>query len=417
MADDARWVSRRLYGDAALHRLEQERVFGRSWLFLGHESQLARIGDFFLASMGEESVIVARAKDGAVHAHLNTCRHRGMPVCRADRGHAGGFTCPYHGWSYGLDGRLVGVPRERESYAALDRASLGLIPVPRVESWRGFLFGNFDAGAAPLADDLGDMAFYLDTSLGRRAAGLAVIGVQKWRVRSNWKLPAENQAGDVAHGPISHGSVFAMGGPDAKQAMDDIFVHGRNVALPNGHGLTVRVYPEDRPDLALPGEAAMRAAPEVGAWLERAQPEAVARLGPVRARLKIATATVFPNFSLLGSNFTIRVAHPRGPTSSEIWSWVFVDADAPAAVRDAVRRFYTFTFGPGGIFEQDDGENWEGVTTGANGARAIDHPFHFGMGLGDEGPDADLPGIVGGVLSEHTQRAMYRHWRALMQRP
>jgi phenylpropionate dioxygenase-like ring-hydroxylating dioxygenase large terminal subunit len=416
VSDDGARVSRRLFFDEAIYRRELERVFGRCWLFLGHESQVPQAGDFFLSRMGEESVIVSRRPDGRIGALLNTCPHRGMPVCREDRGHARGFTCSYHGWSFRVDGKLMGMPRQKQSYPAdLDKSELGLVAVPKVESYCGLIFGCLDPGAVSLESYLGDITFYLDTSFDRRAGGIEVVGgIQKWRVKTNWKLPAENQGGDVAHGPISHQSVFDLSGPEAMKPMNQILEIGRNVALPGGHGLTVRDYPDSMAEDRLPGESATRGVPEVGKYVREVQAEAARRLGPVRERLKIATATVFPTFSLLGSNFTLRVAHPCGPTESEIWSWVFVDRDAPREVKDALRRFYTLTFGPGGIFEQDDGENWEGVTRGASNRYAAGHPFHYGMGLGDEGEHPDLPGLVGSPLSEHTQRAMWRHWRDLM---
>ena len=116
-------ISREIFVNDDIYAQEQERVFARSWLFVGHESQIPNPGDFFASRMGEESVILCRDRAGAVHVFLNSCRHRGMKVCRYDDGNTTVFTCPYHGWSYGTDGALVGVPFFREAYhSALDRA-------------------------------------------------------------------------------------------------------------------------------------------------------------------------------------------------------------------------------------------------------------------------------------------------------
>ena len=99
-------VSREIFVDEDVYQREQERIFCKQWLFIGHGSQIPNAGDYFASRMGEESVILVRGKDGQARVFLNSCRHRGMKVCRYDEGNAPVFTCPYHGWSYGLNGDL-----------------------------------------------------------------------------------------------------------------------------------------------------------------------------------------------------------------------------------------------------------------------------------------------------------------------
>src|SRR5258708_19225262 len=121
-------VSREIFVNDDIYAQEQERVFARSWLFVGHESQIPAPGDYFVSRMGEESVILCRDRAGTVRAFLNSCRHRGMKVCRYDEGNTTVFTCPYHGWSYGTDGALVGGPFHREAYRGeLAKSQWGLV--------------------------------------------------------------------------------------------------------------------------------------------------------------------------------------------------------------------------------------------------------------------------------------------------
>ncbi len=162
-------MSARIYADEQIYDVEMERVFGRSWLFLAHESMLPkRGGDYITTSMGDDPVVVVNRGDGEVAAFMNQCRHRGMRICRADQGNARAFTCSYHGWVYDLQGNLTQVPHEDDGYlGALDKSQMGALRVPRIANYRGFLFGCWDEKAPSFEDYLGDMAWYFDSFANR----------------------------------------------------------------------------------------------------------------------------------------------------------------------------------------------------------------------------------------------------------
>ena len=160
-------------------------------------------------------MILCRDRAGEIHVFLNSCRHRGMKVCRYDEGNTPVFTCPYHGWSYGTDGKLVGVPYFREAYhSTLDRSQWGLVEVAQLCNYKGAIWANWDPAAPSFTEYLGDFARYLDLTLETwdgGDSGVEVLGgVQKWLIPCNWKFPAENFSGDSYHN-ISHRSVDLVG--------------------------------------------------------------------------------------------------------------------------------------------------------------------------------------------------------------
>ena len=412
---DASLVSRRCWSDQRVYELEKNGIFGKAWLFLGHESQIPTPGDFVQAYMCETPVILARGSDGKLHVSVNSCTHRGVPVCRADHGNTKRFVCPYHNWSFSVEGDLVAIPQEREVCGQPDKSQLGLKRVPRVETWRGLVFGSFDEEIVPLEDYLGDMRFYLDAFFQRFPDGeVEFAGApHRWVINANWKLPMENQLGDVNHGAFLHGAIIP------REAQDLIAELGHSVVTAPGHGATFRLMPDDCPvDEVAWGMESMGGifgGDEVHEYLREIQARASERVGPLRARMKGLTYGVYPNLSFLWSNASFKVSHPRGPGKVEYWSWSVVPASAPDSVKKALRHNYNSFFGPGGLLEQEDSEVWIQQFNGSNIDFADDRPYFYGLGMGEEKPHADMPGMVSVTANEFYAREFFQRWQQELQ--
>ena len=429
-------VSREIFVNDDIHQRELERVFTRSWLFIGHETQIPRPGDYFVSRMGTESVILTRDMQGGIHVLLNTCRHRGMKVCRYDLGNTRVFTCPYHGWVYSVDGRvvdvpgaLVGVPHYEDAYHnALDKSQWGLIHVAQMTNYKGSIWATWDPQAPSFEQAMGDMRLWLDALLdcrdGRPGGSEVLLGVQKWRIKANWKFAAENFAGDFHHGAPTHRSVEAVGiGFSDAQTQDRHGVRrGESIV---GENAPTRPGVVSFPDLghaarggyAAGDEAAPDSTdPEIKAYFQHVAAERRRRFGD-EPHARGNGGNVFPNMSFhCQAPRTILVSHPLGPAETEEWRWYLVDRDAPESVKDLLRHYYLRYSGPSGMTEQDDMENWSYASEASSGVVARRYPYNYQMGLGYARAVEGLRGAVdsGYWISEENARTFLRRWSLLM---
>jgi salicylate 5-hydroxylase large subunit len=187
----------RVYTDEAIYREELERFFYRGhWCYVGLECEIPNPGDWKRTVVGERSVILVRDAQGAVHVVENRCAHRGVAFCRERQGNAKSFTCPYHQWNYGLDGRLNGLPFRRGVKAEggvqadfrLEDHGLTQLQVARRG---GAVFASFDPSVEPFEDYLGpEVLPYYDRVFSGRP--LKLLGINRQRIPANWKLMQEN---------------------------------------------------------------------------------------------------------------------------------------------------------------------------------------------------------------------------------
>ncbi len=421
-------IDRRIYTDPAIFELEMERIFARSWLFLCHESQIPEAGDFFQAVMGRDNVLVVRQKDGSIKAMLNTCAHRGNAVCRAEEGNAKSFLCTYHGWSYGIDGRLNGVPGLNTFYkSALDKSRHGLAQVAQVANYRGFIFGTHDASAPPLEEFLGATGrLGLDT-IALRGHMEVVPGIQKFVIECNWKIAVDNLF-DWYHPQITHASAFQRGvlpSTDRPQnGAEKIDLTGVN--MQSGAGLDLpgtgiigskfdQVVVLGEYGHAIGGPTTSSSgyfefAPE---WRET--PRAKAGLGPVGCRVG-GHPNIFPTTWATAALPQISLRIPRDPSHTEIWWFTLVDRNMPRETRDFMVTMACRIFGPAGVLEQDDGENWAQATAQTRGiaSRRIKHLLNMGLGRGKIIKEGGLARIEG-LTSEYGQLWTYYSWAQWMK--
>lgn len=409
---DRSQVDRRIFWDDEIYQAELRQIFARAWLFLAHESQIPGPGDFVRTTMGEDDVIVVRQRDRSVNAFLNACPHRGNRVCMVDAGHkARGFICNYHGWSFGLDGRLRGTDgKVYDTDEHFDKGAIGLTPVAQIASYKGLVFATFDPEAPSLEDYLGPFTFYLDAFLDNDEGGTEFIGgATRNLVDCNWKYPAENFVGDILHAFWTHqagAQAILGGGVDLGHRYEELAFQ----ASVYGHGIET--------NLDKVGNTRTLGYPELVDYAFERYPDRVARLGEVRARMvgSVGSATVFPNLSFLPGQNTFRVWHPRGPHQIELVSYTIVNKAMPERIKELYRKGVMMTFSPGGVFEMDDGENWEYATRSNQGFVTRHQPLHYALGLGTETFDKDLPGhIHRGSLNDANHRQYYLRWSEFMR--
>ncbi|HWL42100.1 MAG TPA: SRPBCC family protein [Ilumatobacter sp.] len=408
------FVDRRIYSDPDLYELELRRVFAKSWCLVGLESQVRDPGQFFESYIGEDAVLVTRDRQGQVKVMLNSCPHRGNKVCRAETGKAHSFMCQYHGWTFNAAGEFVSAPGFDEHYQQDIRKEDWGLAQARVGLYGGLIFATFDDEIGSLDDFLGDFRWLLDVQLRRYPSELELAGgMIRWNIRMNWKLCAENGAGDLYHGRITHRSAMDVG----HSAITNDSANAAGVPLEaftivaNGHAGNVDYAVEPRdPFESVPPSP-------LSEHMKRSLGDMQRRLGTFRShQVRRYNANVFPNASFHTSADTIHILHPRGVGETEVWMLCLVDPNAPDDVKRYVRRESDHHFGPAGFFEEDDGENWEQATRATRGVMAERLPFNMKMGHGrrETFRVGDSPELIRGGYNEYGQTAFLERWHELM---
>ncbi|MFJ3696015.1 Rieske 2Fe-2S domain-containing protein [Streptomyces sp. NPDC090052] len=402
-------VSGTLYTDPRLFELEMDRIFQKTWVWVAHESEVAEAGDFKTAWVGRLPVIVTRDRKGGVNVLLNRCRHRGASVCELPKGNSNGFTCPYHAWSYALDGKLRGIPYPEGYEGVAEKKDL---PLQRLEVgiYAGMIFASFNPDVEPLEDFLGGARLWIDRFM-KQGAGypVKVQGEHKFRFQGNWKIQLENTT-DWYHFPIVHRSW--MSSVDAETAsMLSIMTDETAVthALGNGHSVAVSVSDHVDFDVDDGTEKLQDRFSHIVEELSKDMPpEKVRRI--VRAMHGVGfNLNLFPNVAMSMSFF--RVLRPLSVNETEIRHVALGLDGGPEIVNRERLRIHEHFQGPFGFGSPDDAEAWSRVQRGVAGG--ADMPILVNRGLGRETTD-DLGQPTSHATDETGMREAYSKWKRMM---
>ncbi|GAC50738.1 aromatic ring-hydroxylating oxygenase subunit alpha [Gordonia aichiensis] len=406
-------VAGRMYTDPEIFDDEITKIFEKTWIWVAHESELPKAGSFKSTYVGRQPVIVTKDRKGTIHTLLNRCRHRGASVCEQKKGTANGFTCPYHAWSYSLDGRLRGIPYPDGYEGVMEKDGMGLRRL-RTEAYGGMIFATFNGDAEPLDAFLGDAKLWIDRFM-KQGGGypIKVLGTHQFKFRGNWKIQLENTT-DGYHFPIVHRSWMASVDAETADMMSfmtdpDCTTHD----LGNGHSVMQMVPEHSDLDIDDGAEALQaRFDPLVAELADQGLDDtAVRKL--VRAMHGTGfNLNLFPNVSMSISFF--RVLRPISVNETYI-EHVALGPDGPPEIVGPVNRgrlrVHEHFQGPFGFGTPDDAEGWDRVQRGAQAAP--DMPIMVNRGLKREVTSPEgWP--TSHVTDETGMRAAYDKWKEMM---
>ncbi|MET0658762.1 MAG: Rieske 2Fe-2S domain-containing protein [Steroidobacteraceae bacterium] len=351
-------VDRRAYTDRVICERERDALFRRCWLYVGHGSEIAQVGDFVTRTIGGYDLIFTRDRAGRAHAFFNACTHRGATVCREPRGNARVLTCPYHGWVFDSQSGALRDQATKRGYPEgfNGDGSYDLRPVPRLDSYRDFFFVNYDANSISLIDYLAGAAEYLDLVADQSSIGMEVIaGGQELYTSGNWKLLVENSY-DAYHGATLHRSYFEF--LDTRVSGQNMVAtqKGFGMGLGNGHGVFEIELVSGRPVAQWIPPFGEEAKPKI----EAVKREIVERLGNERAERvteRQRNLIIFPNLVINDNiGLSVRTVYPQGPDKLMAYVWAMGTRDEDPLLRKIRLDNYLTFVGPGGFATPDDFE-------------------------------------------------------------
>ena len=409
-----------VYSSPAIFDLEMAKIFHRGWVYVGHDSEIPNNGDYVLRWIGNQSVIMNRDDRGKINLFMNRCRHRANSVCQFDAGNSSYFRCAYHGWTYKNSGELAGVPLREGAYGERFRREDFPLVSPRVDIYRGFIWGDLSAEGIDLDEHLGPAGKKaIDLFCDASPEGEVILrqGSLKGLIHANWKF----QGGDGYHPGFTHQATFMyMRGKRNGNSRNPMTNGGtieeghRSRDLGQGHyALDLRSVKRNRlPDTA---------------WAREYRETMLKVYGKERADFLIQTGgnphTVFmPNVHLVNND--VRVIRPTAVDRFEITFYCAFLKGAPHELNLMRMRDTEDRMGPAGSVNPDDVDMFERNQLGMQ--QTVDPWKYMGRGLDREFIDDDKGTpeayrwngtLTGHYADELTQRAQLRWWAEHLSRP
>lgn len=396
-------VSTSAYREEEVFQQELESIFYKTWIYLCHESEVAKPGDFKSTQIGTRPVIVSKGRDGQVHAVLNACTHRGATICREETGNTRAFVCPYHGWSFRPSGELIGIPDEARYPSCFNKADKNLKAVPRIASYGGLIFGSFNPDVEDLETFLGGAKQHIDIWLKRTAGSrYRVTTSHKYGYEGNWKFQTENVC-DGYHPGFVHRSAFNTvqkfaGSFENRAVGKAVREQGYTRGYPEGHGTLEAGAPLESGGI----DPAVR---------QQYNDKLVELYGEDGAEEVLTNRQflIFPNLTIF--DFNIRVIQPISHDRTEVYSYPLMIEDAHDEINTNRMLDAQTRVGTAGILSADDIDVFAG---GQNALKALGFDWiTLSRGLDKEEVKADGERV--GVYSDEVpQRAFWRKWRSMM---
>jgi len=411
-------VHRDVYTDPEVFQLEMERLWSRTWIYVGHASQVPSAGDFITLDIAAKPLIMVRHSDGAIRVLMNRCAHKGTKLVSALAGNAGKtFRCPYHAWTYRTDGSLINIPLKDGYSGTRLESNLGLAGVKSVETYRGFVFARLAEDGIGFRDYFGDSLSSIDNLADRSPEGELELagGCLRFLHNCNWKMFVEN-LNDTMHPMIAHASSAGIakklweGQPADRpkpMAIEQIAPFASDYKFFDEMGVRVYAHGHSFSGVNFSIHSSYSSVPEYEQAMQRAYGEERARkiLGTVRHN-----TVYYPSLTIKGAIQSIRVCRPLAADKTLLESYTFRLKGAPDALLQRTVTYNRLINSPMSVVGHDDLHCYRAIQEGlaAQGNEWVNLQRNF------DPAEVDAAELTANGTSDISMRNQFRAWREFM---